>query len=94
MANTATKTRLLLSSNGSDLMVVESEISVELIQMRYVGFLNLKCINIYISDVIRQCQGQGGIAFGAGNSIPDYVPPEGYISMIEIVKELRGDLRN
>lgn len=27
----------------------------------------------YISDVVKQCRGQGGFAFGSGNSIPPYV---------------------
>ena len=47
----------------------------------------------YIFDVIRQCEGQGGFAFGSGNSIPDYVPVEGYLTMIEAVREHRGDYR-
>lgn len=47
----------------------------------------------YITDVIRQCRGRGGFAFGSGNSIPDYVPVEGYRNMVEIVRELRGDFR-
>ncbi len=45
----------------------------------------------YISDVVRRCKGHGGFAFGTGNSIADYVPPEGYLNMIEIVRELRGE---
>lgn len=45
----------------------------------------------YIRDVIRQCEGHGGFAFGSGNSIPDYVPLEGYLNMVETVRECRGD---
>jgi uroporphyrinogen decarboxylase len=45
----------------------------------------------YIQDVIKTCSGHGGFAFGTGNSIPDYVPAEGYLNMIEIVREIRGD---
>lgn len=45
----------------------------------------------YITDVVRKCSGHGGFAFGSGNSIPDYVPAAGYLTMIEIVRELRGD---
>lgn len=47
----------------------------------------------YIRDVIRTCSGHGGFAFGSGNSIPDYVPAEGYVNMIEIVREIRGDYK-
>ncbi len=45
----------------------------------------------YITDVIKNCSSHGGFAFGSGNSIPDYVPAENYINMINIVRELRGD---
>ncbi|MGN0492098.1 MAG: uroporphyrinogen decarboxylase family protein [Acutalibacteraceae bacterium] len=47
----------------------------------------------YITDVVRQCEHHGGFAFGSGNSIPDYVPVEGYLNMVEILRELRGDFR-
>ncbi|MGN0250677.1 MAG: uroporphyrinogen decarboxylase family protein [Oliverpabstia sp.] len=46
----------------------------------------------YIVDTIHQVEGHGGIAIGTGNSIPAYVPAEGYRNMIEIVREYRGDL--
>ena len=45
----------------------------------------------YIADVIAKCSGHGGFAFGSGNSIPDYVPAQGYLNMIETVRELRGE---
>jgi uroporphyrinogen decarboxylase len=47
----------------------------------------------YILGVINQCIGNGGFAFGSGNSIPDYVPVEGYLNMVEIVREYRGDYK-
>ncbi len=47
----------------------------------------------YIVDIIRQSKGCGGLAFGTGNSIPAYVPAEGYLNMIEIVREYRGDFK-
>ncbi|MBO5274428.1 MAG: hypothetical protein J6I45_07430, partial [Clostridia bacterium] len=47
----------------------------------------------YISDVVKQCTGHGGFAFASGNSIPNYVPADNYISMVEIVRELRGDFK-
>lgn len=43
----------------------------------------------YITEVFSKCKGRGGFAFGSGNSIPDYVPVEGYLNMVEIVRELR-----
>lgn len=44
----------------------------------------------YILDVIPKCQGHGGFAFSSGNSIPNYVPVDHYIDMVEIVREYRG----
>jgi len=48
-------------------------------------------IKEYILDVIAKCKGHGGFAFGTGNSIPDYIPTENYLHMIETVREYRGD---
>lgn len=48
-------------------------------------------IRDYVLDSISRVQGHGGIAFGSGNSIPDYVSPDGYIAMVETVREWRGD---
>lgn len=45
----------------------------------------------YIYDVIRKSEGHGGFAFGTGNSVPEYVPAENYLNMIEIVREYRGE---
>ncbi|GAA0258892.1 hypothetical protein GCM10008922_18270 [Faecalicatena contorta] len=44
----------------------------------------------YILDVISKSKNHGGFAFGTGNSIPEYVPAESYLNMIEIVREYRG----
>ena len=41
----------------------------------------------YILDVIKKSEHHGGFAFGTGNSIPNYVPTEGYLNMIDIVRE-------
>lgn len=47
----------------------------------------------YILPVLDACIGHGGFAFGTGNSIPDYIPAENYLAMIEIVREYRGDFK-
>lgn len=47
----------------------------------------------YIFDMLDIVRGRGGIAVGTGNSIPEYVPAEGYLNMIEIVREYRGDFK-
>ena len=48
-------------------------------------------IRAYVFDCLSRVRGKGGIAFGSGNSIPDYVPAEGYLAMIEAVRDWRGD---
>lgn len=48
-------------------------------------------IKAYVLDCLNRVKGHGGIAFASGNSIPDYVPPEGYLAMVEAVRDWRGD---
>lgn len=42
-------------------------------------------------DLLESLGDCAGIAFGSGNSIPDYMPIEGYLAMVETIKEFRGD---
>lgn len=44
-----------------------------------------------VFEILDEVKGHGGIAFSTGNSIPDYVPTEGYLAMIEAVRDWRGD---
>jgi len=49
-------------------------------------------IKEYVKDVLKQCgqyENAGGIAFGSGNSIPEYVPAGHYVAMVEAVREWR-----
>lgn len=46
----------------------------------------------YIYEGLAKCEGHGGFAFGSGNSIPNYVPVEGFLNMNRIVREHRGDV--
>lgn len=48
-------------------------------------------IREYILDCLEKVKGHGGIAFGSGNSVPDYVPTEGYVAMLNTVREWRGE---
>ncbi|MGN1015662.1 MAG: uroporphyrinogen decarboxylase family protein [Faecousia sp.] len=48
-------------------------------------------MEVYIRNVVEQCQGHGGFAFGSGNSIPDYVPVDQYLHMVKTVRRLRGE---
>lgn len=45
----------------------------------------------YVSGIMAACRGKGGVAFGTGNSIPDYMPPEAYANLIESIREARGE---
>ena len=44
-----------------------------------------------IRDVIAYSIGHGGFALGSGNSIPEYVPATGYLTMVETAREIRGE---
>ena len=44
-------------------------------------------IKKYVHEVINSASKARGLAIGCGNSIPDYVPAEGYIAMCEAVRE-------
>lgn len=46
-------------------------------------------IKKYVTELLFYCQGKQGIAIGSGNQIADYVPPEGFIAMVETVLEWR-----
>jgi uroporphyrinogen decarboxylase len=41
--------------------------------------------------IIEESDGHGGFAFGEGNSVPHYVPAEGYLAMINAARRWRGD---
>ncbi|MCL2057544.1 MAG: hypothetical protein FWH01_00590 [Oscillospiraceae bacterium] len=48
-------------------------------------------IREYVAEVLAQCQNARGFAFGSGNSIPDYVPVDNYVEMVNAVRRHRGD---
>jgi uroporphyrinogen decarboxylase len=48
-------------------------------------------IRAYTLDILEKSMGHGGVAFGSGNSIPHYVPVEGYYAMTNTIREFRGD---
>lgn len=57
--------------------------------------MNVLCMNtpeeidVYVKNVIDYSVGKGGFAIGSGNSIPNYVPVEGYLAMIKAVNDYR-----
>lgn len=51
-------------------------------------------IRQYVHNVLNQVQGCGGIAFGSGNSIPNYVPPQNFITMTNAVLDWRSQHQN
>ena len=53
--------------------------------------LSLPEIRDYVTDILRKYGSSGGIAFGSGNSIPEYVPVENYVEMVNTVRKYRGD---
>jgi uroporphyrinogen decarboxylase len=53
--------------------------------------LSLSGIRDYIEDLLGRCKKSGGIAFSSGNTIPDYVPVDHYLEMVNTVRKHRGD---
>lgn len=50
-----------------------------------------KEIKEIVRDVMAYSRYKGGFAIGSGNSIPSYVPVEGYLAMIEAARKFRGE---
>ena len=48
-------------------------------------------IKAHTREIIAMAKPHGGFALGSGNSIPQYVPPEGYLAMVEAARESRGE---
>ena len=48
-------------------------------------------IRAYTFDILEKTSQCGGVAYGSGNSIPDYVPVEGYLVMNRAIREFRGE---
>ena len=46
-------------------------------------------IEEYVTNVYVYSKKHRGVAIGSGNSIPEYVPPEGYLAMVNTVRKLR-----
>lgn len=52
--------------------------------------MNKEEIRSYVKNIYSQAIHYNGVALGSGNSIPDYVPVENYLYMIEVLNELRN----
>jgi len=48
-------------------------------------------IRSYTFDILEKTSQCGGVAYGSGNSIPHYVPVEGYLAMNKAIREFRGE---
>jgi len=48
-------------------------------------------IRAHVYNVLDKCKDSGGIAFGTGNSVPDYVPVDSYVEMVNAVRAYRGE---
>jgi uroporphyrinogen decarboxylase len=48
-------------------------------------------IRQYVREVYNCVKDSKGVAIGSGNSIPDYVPVQGYLAMVEAVREMRRE---
>lgn len=43
----------------------------------------------YVKEVYHNSVGHGGFAIGSGNSIPEYVPVDGFLAMVDTVRSIR-----
>lgn len=50
-------------------------------------------IREYVRSVLRSAKGYPGVAIGSGNQIAHYVPPAGFLAMVETVREHNRDCR-
>lgn len=48
-------------------------------------------VRAYTIDILEKTASCGGVAYGSGNSIPHYVPVEGYLAMNKAIREFRGE---
>ncbi len=48
-------------------------------------------IRDYTLDILEKTAQCRGVAYGSGNSIPDYVPVKGYLAMNKAIRQFRGD---
>lgn len=60
------------------------------IDLNLLYFADRAAIREAVASVIRGSVDRGGFALGSGNSIPDYIPVEGYLAMIEAANEFRA----
>ncbi len=59
--------------------------------MTVIEMGDIKFIHTYVTDILTQCDGKSGIAFGTGNQIGPAQPPEGFIAMVQAVREFRKE---
>lgn len=48
-------------------------------------------IRDYTIDILEKTTDCGGVAYGSGNSIPPYVPVDGYLAMNKAIRDFRGE---
>jgi uroporphyrinogen decarboxylase len=61
------------------------------IEMNVLCIFEEKEVREYVLDVLTYSSGFPGVAIGSGNQIADYIPPEGFIAMVETVRGFRGE---
>ncbi|MHB8276315.1 MAG: uroporphyrinogen decarboxylase family protein [Candidatus Humimicrobiaceae bacterium] len=59
------------------------------VDMSFLVISNENDIEEYVNNILRNSGSYKGFAFGTGNSIPDYMPVENYLKMIETAREFR-----
>lgn len=52
--------------------------------------LDTKNLTIYLNEVLDKCMPGGRYIFGSGNSICNFIPPENYLTMLEVGRSWNG----
>ncbi len=83
----------LLHSCGNIFAVMDDLIGSAGIDAKHSNEDAIAPFSVWLERYGKRIGNFGGVALGSGNSIPEYVPPEGYLAMVNEVRALRGDFR-
>lgn len=59
--------------------------------MSYICTSSEEEIKEYVLEILEYASQYPGFAFGTGNSVPDYLPVENYLAMVETARKFRGE---
>ena len=57
------------------------------VDMNSLGTEDETGVALYVKEILDGLRGRKGIAFGSGNQITDYTPPENFLAMVRAARE-------